>query len=159
MAIGLIRSVNSTEDSEEILEIDGYSLSISNLIKITHLSSPTKASDRVQVQMTKSEETLENINSSLEFMLARTGKSTYGVTTGFGAAATTRTDRVKELQVSIVEHLLAGATGFEIDESNQQIVPSPDLNIQSITQPIGPMVMSESIVRGAILIRLNSLSR
>ncbi|KAI8461933.1 phenylalanine ammonia-lyase, partial [Phakopsora pachyrhizi] len=122
-------------------------------------SSPTKASDRVQVQMTKSEETLENINSSLEFMLARTGKSTYGVTTGFGAAATTRTDRVKELQVSIVEHLLAGATGFEIDESNQQIVPSPDLNIQSITQPIGPMVMSESIVRGAILIRLNSLSR
>ncbi|EGG06702.1 uncharacterized protein MELLADRAFT_106520 [Melampsora larici-populina 98AG31] len=56
-------------------------------------------------------------------MTACTNKSVYGVTTGFGAAANTRTSDVEASQVSILEHLLAGVYGFEIQDLSQ-LVPS-----------------------------------
>lgn len=60
---------------------------------------------------------------------------------------------MEALQVSILEHLLAGVHGLET-EVDRVLHPSNDL-----TEPLISSVMPESIVRGAILIRLNSLAR
>ncbi|EGG03067.1 uncharacterized protein MELLADRAFT_49604 [Melampsora larici-populina 98AG31] len=139
----------SNQDHHQII-INGSNLSISDLIRNINSNSINKGlkvvlSDHVEVQ--------DGIQKSYEFMTARTNKSVYGVTTGFGAAANTRTSDVEALQVSILEHLLAGVHGFETQDLSQ-LVPSSDLN-----QPLNLYSMPESIVRGAILIRLNSLAR
>jgi len=138
------------------ITIDGQSLTIDQLIRATLSLQPPNATHNnlVQFQLTNDQETIGAINASLQFMLDRTGQSTYGVTTGFGAAATTRTLHVEALQVSIVEHLLAGLTGLNLPQLASQLAP-PIHPSQPLTQNIIP----ESIVRAAMLIRVNSLAR
>jgi len=138
------------------ITIDGQSLTIDQLIRATLSLQPPNATHKnlVQFQLTNDQETIGAINDSLQFMLDRTGQSTYGVTTGFGAAATTRTLHVEALQVSIVEHLLAGLTGLNLPQLASQLAP-PIHPSQPLTQNIIP----ESIVRAAMLIRVNSLAR
>lgn len=151
IALDLIGQVHRDSTSSAQVIIDGQGLTIAQLIRLGHC--PHQASI---VKLSDDQATLDGLHASLQYMLARTTKSTYGVTTGFGAAATTRTDQVEALQISIIEHLLAGVTGFDLDR-----LSALQLNLAAIpvTQPIGPHLMSEAIVRGAILVRLNSLSR
>lgn len=147
---------NGSDGSSTMITIDGHSLSIEEVV-LSSLSSSNKLSSSpnpVNFQLTNHQPTLDRINASLQFMLDRTKQSTYGVTTGFGAAATTRTHKVEELQVSIVEHLLGGATGFQLSKDADRLTPPTQLS-----QPLGPNVMSESIVRAAMLVRANSLAR
>ncbi|KAI9607334.1 hypothetical protein H4Q26_005852 [Puccinia striiformis f. sp. tritici PST-130] len=123
--------------------IDGYSLTIQDLIRAT---------TRIpKYEISKDPKTSSKIASSLKFMLDRANQSTYGVTTGFGAAATTRTHEVGALQVSIIEHLLCGLTGVK-NVTRLTIGENPSI-------PIHHNIMAESVVRTAILIRVNSLSR
>ncbi|KAI7950781.1 hypothetical protein MJO29_009455 [Puccinia striiformis f. sp. tritici] len=123
--------------------IDGYSLTIQDLIRAT---------TRIpKYEISKDPKTSSKIASSLKFMLDRANQSTYGVTTGFGAAATTRTHEVGALQVSIIEHLLCGLTGVK-NVTKLTIGENPSI-------PIHHNIMAESVVRTAILIRVNSLSR
>lgn len=161
----LLLNHTNSKNPVTVVTIDGHSLSIEQLIRSTlgvglgqkTLSAQpasTTTKNAVEFQLTNDRETIDRINESLQFMRARTGESTYGVTTGFGAAATTRTRHVQELQVSIVEHLLAGITGVDLSQlANQLKAPIHP------SQPLTPNVMPESIVRAAILIRVNSLTR
>ncbi|KAH9821321.1 phenylalanine ammonia-lyase [Melampsora americana] len=150
LSLPILNQIENHPQSKPII-INGSNLSLSDLIQIinlnsTHHHSNVILSDQTQIQ--------NGIKHSFEFMNARTNKSVYGVTTGFGAAANTRTSDVEALQVSILEHLLAGVHGFENQDLTQFNSISSDLN-----QPLNLNTMPESIVRGAILIRLNSLTR
>lgn len=127
------------------ITLDGHQLTPAQLIAVS-LAPP------IHVQLDPGRPTRARIDASLQFMLDRTDLSTYGVTTGFGAAATTRTHRVEALQLSIVEHLLAGITGLNLQKHAPAPPPHP-------SQPLNQHTIPESLVRAAILIRANSLAR
>lgn len=145
-----IENHSSSNANQQQITVNGDKLTISDLIQNVNSNSIIKG---LKVVLSDQAEIQNGIQKSYEFMTARTNKSVYGVTTGFGAAANTRTSDVEALQVSIIEHLLAGVHGFE-NQDLTKFNPSSDLN-----QPLNIHTMPESIVRGAILIRLNSLAR
>ncbi|KAK4704308.1 phenylalanine ammonia-lyase, partial [Phenoliferia sp. Uapishka_3] len=70
--------------------------------------------------------------------------SIYGVTTGFGGSADTRTDQPLALQLALLEHQLCGVLPI-----------SPEL----LSGRGLENCMPEEVVRGAMLIRINSLAR
>lgn len=76
------------------------------------------------------------------------GLSVYGVSTGFGGSADTRTDEPILLGNALLQHQHAGVL-----PSSQQ-----PLNVLPLNDPLSS-AMPESWVRGAILIRMNSLIR
>ena len=77
------------------------------------------------------------------------GISVYGVSTGFGGSADTRTDLPIVLGHSLLQMQHSGV----LPSSTQALEALPLLD------PMGSTVMPESWVRGAILIRMNSLIR
>ncbi|KXN85292.1 Phenylalanine ammonia-lyase [Leucoagaricus sp. SymC.cos] len=76
------------------------------------------------------------------------GLSVYGVSTGFGGSADTRTDQPILLGHALLQHQHAGVL-----PSSQQ-----PLNVLPLSDPLN-CAMPESWVRGAILIRMNALIR
>ncbi|KAG6878186.1 hypothetical protein C0993_010947 [Termitomyces sp. T159_Od127] len=77
------------------------------------------------------------------------GASVYGVSTGFGGSADTRTDQPLLLGNSLLQLLQSGV----LPSSSQP------LDVLPLQDPIASTSMPESWVRGAILIRMNSLIR
>ncbi|KAI0653974.1 phenylalanine ammonia-lyase [Cubamyces menziesii] len=78
------------------------------------------------------------------------GKSVYGVSTGFGGSADTRTDDPLTLGQALLQHQQSGVLP-STTESAPVVLPLLD--------PLSSTSMPESWVRGAILIRMNSLIR
>lgn len=92
-----------------------------------------------------------------------TGQTIYGVNTGFGGSADTRTTNVGDLQIALKQHLQAGILipsdkgGCRPNGSNNHVLGGQDkvatgLLLRSHALPV-------SIVRGMMLIRCNSLLR
>lgn len=77
------------------------------------------------------------------------GISVYGVSTGFGGSADTRTDQPLILGHALLQMQHAGV----LPSSTEPLAALPLLD------PMGSSSMPESWVRGAILIRMNSLIR
>jgi phenylalanine ammonia-lyase len=77
------------------------------------------------------------------------GTSVYGVSTGFGGSATTRTDEPILLGNALLQHQHSGV----LPSSTKKLDALPLLD------PLASTSMPESWVRGAILIRMNSLIR
>lgn len=77
------------------------------------------------------------------------GISVYGVSTGFGGSADTRTDRPLLLGNALLQHQASG------------VLPSTTepLEVLPLLDPLASTSMPESWVKGAILIRMNSLIR
>lgn len=77
------------------------------------------------------------------------GLSVYGVSTGFGGSADTRTDQPILLGNALLQHQQSG------------VLPSSmkPLDVLPLQDPLSATSMPESWVRGAILIRMNSLIR
>ncbi|KAJ7691159.1 phenylalanine ammonium lyase [Mycena rosella] len=77
------------------------------------------------------------------------GVSVYGLSTGFGGSADTRTDKPIHLGMALLQHQVSG------------ILPSSQepLKILPLLDPTSSATMPEAWVRGAILIRMNSLIR
>ncbi|KAF8633373.1 hypothetical protein AX17_004544 [Amanita inopinata Kibby_2008] len=77
------------------------------------------------------------------------GISVYGVSTGFGGSADTRTDKPLLLGNALLQHQVSG------------VLPSSaqPLDVLPLLDPLASTSMPESWVKGAILIRMNSLIR
>ncbi|KAF9268922.1 phenylalanine ammonia-lyase [Marasmius fiardii PR-910] len=77
------------------------------------------------------------------------GASVYGLSTGFGGSADTRTDQPLLLGKALLQHQHTG------------VLPSSTkpLELLPLSDPVASTSMPESWVRGAMLIRLNSLIR
>ena len=77
------------------------------------------------------------------------GLSIYGVSTGFGGSADTRTDQPILLGNALLQHQQSG------------VLPSSTkpLDVLPLQDPLNSTSMPEAWVRGAILIRMNSLIR
>jgi phenylalanine ammonia-lyase len=78
------------------------------------------------------------------------GLSVYGVSTGFGGSADTRTDQPILLGNALLQHQHAGVLPSAMDKP---------LDVLPLQDPLNSTSMPEAWVRGAILIRMNSLIR
>ncbi|RJE23102.1 Phenylalanine ammonia-lyase [Aspergillus sclerotialis] len=137
--------------------IDGESLTIPQVIAVSLYGiKPTLTSNpNVHEQVQKS---VDILNHTIE-----TGQTVYGVNTGFGGSADTRTTRVADLQIALKQHLQAGIL---IPSDKGQCLPNTNNNdVLGVREraATGSLLRSHalpvSIVRGTMLIRCNSLLR
>lgn len=123
--------------------IDGHSLSVPALVATARHSAP--------IVLNGSPEIRARIQKSRDVIVGKveTSQSVYGVSTGFGGSADTRTPNTLALGNALLQHQHAGVL-----PSSTDVLPSLPL-----LDPLASTSMPESWVRGAILIRLNSLIR
>lgn len=123
--------------------VDGQHLSIAAVTAASRYNATVvlDGSPSVRARMAKSRDV---ITSKVE-----AGTSVYGVSTGFGGSADTRTDEPLLLGNALLQHQQSG------------ILPSSSkpLDALPLLDPVASTSMPEAWVRGAILIRMNSLIR
>ncbi|KAL3426896.1 phenylalanine ammonia-lyase [Phlyctema vagabunda] len=130
--------------------LDGTSLDVPSVVAVSRYGVATSINE-TQMVISRIQESVEYLQAEL----AR-GECLYGITTGFGGSADTRTNSVKALQVGLLQMQLSG------------ILPSKEDKHQNITMfdratpnssYLSTLAMPESWVRSAMLIRCNSLIR
>lgn len=125
------------------VKVDGETISIAAVT--------AAARYHASVQLDQSPATRERISKSRKHLADKVdnGISIYGVSTGFGGSADTRTDLPLVLGHALLQMQHAG------------VLPSSTepLQVLPLSDPLGSTVMPEAWVRGAILIRMNSLIR
>ncbi|KAF8146902.1 phenylalanine ammonia-lyase [Mycena galopus ATCC 62051] len=127
-----------------VIEIDGHSLSIPAVTAAARYGAPVvlKDSPVIKERLEKSRAVLVNkINANL---------SVYGVSTGFGGSADTRTGNTLALGHALLQMQHSG------------VLPSSTNGISGplpLLDPLASTSMPEAWVRGAILVRINSLIR
>ncbi|KAK7047291.1 hypothetical protein VNI00_006522 [Paramarasmius palmivorus] len=134
----LVRRVDDHRKSNAFVRIDGKSLSIPAVVAVGRygVEPELDSSEALKVVVNDSREVVEEGVKGL--------KSIYGVTTGIGASANTRSEDVLTLGVGILQQLHCG------------ILPTDLL----AAQPEGiNKVMPEPWSRGAMLLRINSMIR
>ncbi|KAJ7096236.1 phenylalanine ammonia-lyase [Mycena epipterygia] len=138
------KEIESYRNGKRVVQVDGKTLSI---------SAVTAAARHVGVDVQLSGDTAvkERVVKSRAVITDKVQKGTsiYGLSTGFGGSADTRTDKPILLGHALLQHQHAG-----ILPSSQE-APS----ILPLLDPGSSTSMPEAWVRGAILIRMNSLIR
>ncbi|KAL0955778.1 hypothetical protein HGRIS_001992 [Hohenbuehelia grisea] len=131
-----------TYKSGKAVLVDGHTLSIPAVA--------AAARYHAQVRLDESPETRTRLQKSRDVIAGKVdkGSSVYGVSTGFGGSADTRTDQPLLLGNALLQHQQSG------------VLPSSKkaLDTLPLLDPMGS-AMPESWVRGAMLIRMNSLIR
>ncbi|KAI0294410.1 phenylalanine ammonia-lyase [Russula brevipes] len=125
------------------IAIDGHSLTIPALV--------AAARHNAQIVLNGSPEIRARIQNSRNVIVGKveTSQSVYGVSTGFGGSADTRTPNTLALGNALLQHQHAGVLPSSTDI----------LSSLPLLDPLASTSMPESWVRGAILVRINSLIR
>lgn len=124
--------------------IDGHNLSIAGVAAVAryHGSVALDESPSIKNKLAKSRKVIvDKIDAGL---------SVYGVSTGFGGSADTRTDQPILLGNALLQHQHAGVLPSQTEKP---------LEVLPLQDPLNSSSMPEAWVRGAILIRMNSLIR
>ncbi|KAL0954089.1 hypothetical protein HGRIS_005235 [Hohenbuehelia grisea] len=122
--------------------LDGKSLSIAAMVAVSRyavdpqLDESVEARDRVRSSRAPIEEAIQ------------ANQSIYGVTTGVGGSAGSKSTDVLTLGVAILQQIQCGI-----------LAPEPSDGILPINHPQAATVMPESWVRGALLTHINNLAR
>ncbi|KAF9519361.1 hypothetical protein BS47DRAFT_1482068 [Hydnum rufescens UP504] len=140
--IRIQRELNAHKAGRPVL-VNGYTLSIADVVAAARYSTPVTLESSFTARSR-----VEDAQRVIEGKLA-TGCSVYGVSTGFGGSADTRTEHSLVLGKALLQHQAAGVLPFSSKPST--VLPLSD--------PIASTSMPESWVRAAILIRMNSLIR
>jgi len=138
------RELESYINGERAVKIDGKTLSISAVTAAArHVG--------VDVQLSNDSAVKGRVLKSRAVIAEKVekGASVYGLSTGFGGSADTRTDKPILLGHALLQHQHAGIL------PSSQDVPS----VLPLLDPGSSKSMPEAWVRGAILIRMNSLIR
>ncbi|GAA5897404.1 hypothetical protein JCM6882_001878 [Rhodosporidiobolus microsporus] len=125
------------DKAEGPVALSGYSLTLSQVVDAARKGRMVEVPNDGQV--------MELVNDSVRFLESKLSSSIYGVTTGFGGSADTRTDDAHALQKALLEHQLCGVLptsfeGFDLGRGLENSLPL-------------------EVVRGAMAIRVNSLTR
>ncbi|EIM82653.1 phenylalanine ammonia-lyase [Stereum hirsutum FP-91666 SS1] len=128
---------------ERPIAIDGQHLSIAAIV--------ATARHLISVSLDDSPDVVNPVARSREIIdqSINDKKSVYGVSTGFGGSADTRTSNFEALGYALLQTLNAG------------VLPTstPLKSILPLVDPLASTCMPESWVRAAILVRINSLIR
>ncbi|KAK8165583.1 putative phenylalanine ammonia-lyase [Phyllosticta citrichinensis] len=145
-----IQSNRTNKGSSVVL--DGESLDVASLVAVAKYGS--------MPELDRSPKTLERIDKSVEMLkkhLER-GDLVYGVNTGYGGSADTRTKDLKSLQQALVQHQQSGIltsidTGKpDLGVGEQQVAPTH-------LEDFGSLAMPTAWVKGLMLQRVNSIIR
>ncbi|KAH9485448.1 Phenylalanine ammonia-lyase [Psilocybe cubensis] len=125
------------------VKVDGQTLTTSAVVAAARHSASVKLDDSKKVK--------ERVDKSRQVVVDKvaTGVSIYGLSTGFGGSADTRTDQPLMLGHALLQHQHMGIT--PVSGNPPVVLPLQD--------PSTSTTMPESWVRAAILIRMNSLIR
>ncbi|BGP21577.1 phenylalanine/tyrosine ammonia-lyase [Rhodotorula toruloides] len=123
--------------TDSALELDGYSLNLGDVVSAARKGRTVRVKD--------SDEIRSKIDKSVEFLRSQLSMSVYGVTTGFGGSADTRTEDAISLQKALLEHQLCGVLPSSFDSFRLGRGLENSLPLE--------------VVRGAMTIRVNSLTR
>ncbi|GAA5997375.1 uncharacterized protein JCM10292_000216 [Rhodotorula paludigena] len=126
-----------SDPTDDVVELSGYSLTVRDVV------GAARKGRRVRVQ--NDDEIRARVDKSVDFLKAQLQNSVYGVTTGFGGSADTRTEDAVSLQKALIEHQLCGVTPTSVSSF------SVGRGLEN-TLPL-------EVVRGAMVIRVNSLTR
>ncbi|KAL1981121.1 hypothetical protein VTN96DRAFT_3055 [Rasamsonia emersonii] len=132
-------------DSREPVLIDGHSLTIPGVIAVCMYGA--------KAALTEDQRILDQVQQSVDFLdqELKRGRTVYGVNTGFGGSADTRTTSLEGLQIALQQHLNVGI-----------LLPS-DKGLPSLTTPQAQGLRGHAlpvpIVKAMMLIRCNSLMR
>ncbi|KAM5542920.1 hypothetical protein V8D89_003304 [Ganoderma adspersum] len=137
------RALSNYKQGQPIV-VDGQTLSIPAVAAVARYNAGVVLDDSsdIQTRVLKSRQVIVDKVSSQ--------KSVYGVSTGFGGSADTRTSDPLTLGLALFQHQQCGVLPSDTD-SVPVTLPLLD--------PLTSTSMPESWVRGAILIRMNSLIR
>lgn len=123
------------------INVDGHTLSLAAVTAAARYNANVELSQSAQVK--------EGVEKSRAVIAEKVeqGTSVYGVSTGFGGSADT--DQPLKLQQALLQHQHAG------------VLPSSSktLGVLPLMDPMAATSMPEAWVRGAMLIRMNSLIR
>lgn len=140
-----LKSLKTVEQLREgsTVVIDGHSLTIGEVAAVSRHGA--------KVTLTKSQAVREAVAASRRVIEEKMdeGMSVYGVTTGFGGSADTRTSSTLNLGSALLQHQQSGILPTETSATGTL----PLLDSYASTS------MPESWVRGAMLVRINSLIR
>ncbi|KAK1833908.1 putative phenylalanine ammonia-lyase [Podospora conica] len=136
------RSVARNRVQNEIARVDGNSLTIADVVSVSCHHVQARLSDDTSIQ--------KKVQDSVDFLQKKLAEGTviYGVTTGFGGSADSRTRNYERLQSAAVQHLNVGIL-LQADKG-EATLDNDLLRSHALPPPI---------VRGAMLIRCNSLMR
>ncbi|EEA28541.1 hypothetical protein TMatcc_003124 [Talaromyces marneffei ATCC 18224] len=131
--------------SDDPVVIDGHSLTIAGVVAIALHGKKAALTDDPKV--------LDRVNESVQFLETQLfqGHTVYGVTTGFGGSADTRTDKVMSLQVALQQHQNSGV----LLPSDKGLLNDTATQINGLQGHALPV----PIVKAMMLIRCNSLIR
>jgi phenylalanine ammonia-lyase len=125
--------------AKRTLAVDGGNLTVADVVAV--------ARDLIQVELTsESIEAIELCSKVIPEKIAK-GDIIYGVNTGFGGSADTRSDDVERVQQSLISHLTCGI-----------VADSKRIGSLPLNDPLAATCMPESWARASMLIRLNSLA-
>ncbi|KAK5657576.1 hypothetical protein OQA88_3150 [Cercophora sp. LCS_1] len=127
----------------DAVRLTGSGLSIADVVAVACRGAPAR--------LTEDPEVLGLVNRSVDFLENEldAGKVIYGVNTGFGGSADTRTQDFERLQSAAIQHLNVGIL-LQADKDGRQRYDNELLRSHALPTPI---------VKAAMLIRCNSLMR
>ncbi|KAJ3776707.1 L-Aspartase-like protein [Lentinula raphanica] len=122
--------------------VNGHSLDVPSVIAVSRQNHVPK--------MDESDTTKQHISAAVDVVqnLAQEVQSQYGVTTGFGGSATTRTKRTALLQKALLATIQCGV----LPDFRSRVEGELDPEDHSLMFP-------QSWIRGTMLVRLNSIIR
>ncbi|PNY26851.1 Phenylalanine/tyrosine ammonia-lyase [Tolypocladium capitatum] len=131
------RRLRDLRDKKKAIVLDGNSLDIASIVAVArHGVKPTISSDDALAKC---------LDLSVEALEAYLSKDwiVYGVNTGFGGSADTRTDQLVDLQIHLLQH------------TQSAIITSADKDPAGNSEREPSHVMPPEWVRGAIMARAN----
>ncbi|KAH0381342.1 phenylalanine ammonia-lyase, partial [Aureobasidium melanogenum] len=134
--------------------IDGRSLNIPTVVAVAKYGILTQIS--IDTEIDKSmKDSVSMLRNHLD-----SGHLVYGVSTGFGGSADTRTDHLEDLQRALVQHQNSGVlTSYDIGRPQNASVTDHPLHSRDLDLRFSTNSMPTSWVRASMLIRCNSIIR
>ncbi|KAK4101225.1 phenylalanine ammonia-lyase [Parathielavia hyrcaniae] len=110
--------------------------------------------NKTEARLTQDPEDLKLVSDSVAFLESEieAGRIIYGVNTGFGGSADTRTQNLERLQSCLIQHLNVGIL-LKADKTGPGLAETPGNGL------LRSHALPAPIVRAAMLIRCNSLMR
>ncbi|KAG1740886.1 phenylalanine ammonia-lyase [Suillus paluster] len=149
------------------ITLTGSTLSLSQIAAIA-LYPPSSRSNPVKLQLTDDQNVKAKASASRAVIESKVaaGISVYGVSTGFGGSADTRTDDPIALGAALLQHQHAGVilptyaptaipTLSSFSNSHLNVFPSP----APLSDPFTSTTMPPPWTRAALLVRANSIMR
>jgi len=147
--LGSHKSLHASQDDGGAVNLNGFDLTIPQVTAVARYHAHVKLDDTPSMRTR-----LAKSRAVVDTKLAK-GTSIYGISTGYGGSADTRTKQYDALGLSLLQHQHSGVLPSKIETTDSDDDSSP----LPLLDPMNALSMPPSWVRAAIIVRINSLVR